>query len=81
MGPDAQRLMIELEPETQPLTFQNSDSLMLPLPLSHCISLKHSWSVPRLLTKKDLCGKVKEAGGGDRQFMGREKNRAGKIKK
>lgn len=56
-----------------PLTFQISDSLMLPLPLSHCISLKRSWSIPRLLTEKDLCGKVKEAGGGDRQFMGREK--------
>lgn len=56
-----------------PLTFQISDSLMLPLPLPRCINSQCSWNIPQLLTKKDLCGKVKEDGGGDRQFMGREK--------
>lgn len=56
-----------------PLTFQIFDSLMLPLPLSHCINSQRSWNIPQLLTKKDLCGKVKEDGGGDRQFMGRKK--------
>lgn len=56
-----------------PLTFPISDFLMLPLPLSHCINSQRSWNVPQLLTKKDLCGKVKEDGGGDRQFMERKR--------